>query len=183
MAGLFRPSPLPNLNLKALVTGWPGFPQHTPASLGTGGWARVKPTGDADTHVCTSVSRVYISTTCVHQYHAWPVVSTAGVTVLLGRPVVYCARPVARRAGCLHCGPSVVRVAGQARGVWSWPCGCRAAGACIRVAQFLGCCPASGHAVPQGRVPELGVLRAYSAWPVVSTAGVLLVLPVVYCAC
>ncbi len=52
-----------------------------------------------------------------------------------------------------------------------------AVGACIRVAWALGCCSASG------REPELSVLQACSAWPVVSTAGVSLGRPVVYCAC
>jgi hypothetical protein len=43
-----------------------------------------------------------------------------------------------------------------------------AAGACIRVAWALNCCRAPG------RAPELCVLQACSAWPVVSTAGVSL---------
>ncbi len=49
--------------------------------------------------------------------------------------------------------------------------------ACIRVAWALGCFSASG------RAPELGVMQACSAWPVVSTAGVSLGRSVVHCAC
>jgi hypothetical protein len=95
--------------------------------------------------------------------------SCAGLELFPAVPVVSTTVSVA--------GPAVVCSPGAGAGA--------AAGACIRVAQDLGCCPASGRAVPQGHALELGVLQAYSAGPVVSlaTTGVTVLLgrPVRHC--
>jgi hypothetical protein len=86
---------------------------------------------------------------------------------------------VFRRAGCLHCSEcrwacpwdvDLVLLVQGSRGVHPSRVG-------------LGLLPCSERVMLRRRVPELGVLHVYSAWPVVSTAGVSLVRPVVYCAC